>query len=77
MRNSLILTKTPGPGNYEPDSERVKGKLPSWSLSKSSRDVAMKSIDLGPGQYEHDKNYKSVIQSSPKYNFGGDKKLKE
>lgn len=35
-----------------------------------------KGNTVGPGQYEHDKNFKSVITSSPKYHFGSDSRLK-
>jgi hypothetical protein len=45
-----------------------------WSLSKSSRDNMFKNDVVGPGQYEPDKNYKSVITSSPAYHFGSDKR---
>lgn len=38
LRNSYADSKTPGPGNYNPDSSRIKSKDPQWSLSKSSRD---------------------------------------
>jgi|LakMenEpi03Aug12_release.lakeMendotaPanAssembly.Ray.scaffolds.fasta_scaffold5542565_1 hypothetical protein len=33
-----------------------------------------KSNEVGPGQYDHDKNYKKVVTSSPAYNFGSDKR---
>lgn len=55
MRNSYGDSKTPGPGNYEPDGQRVKHKDPSWSLSKSPRDYMSKSSIIGPGAYEVDK----------------------
>lgn len=29
---------------------------------------------VGPGQYDTDKTYKSVINSTPSYGFGSDKK---
>lgn len=35
-----------------------------------------KGNPTGPGQYDHDINFKSVITSSPKYHFGSDQKLK-
>ena len=35
-----------------------------------------KGNPTGPGQYDHDVNFKSVITSSPKYHFGNDQKLK-
>ena len=38
LRDSLIMSKTPGPGNYEQHGEMLKQKAPSWSVSKSSRD---------------------------------------
>lgn len=76
MRNSYGDSKTPGPGNYEPDSSRVKLKDPHWSLSKSPRDDMSKSTVVGPGAYEHDKNYKSLVTTHKGYNFGGDKRLR-
>ena len=36
-----------------------------------------KSTIVGPGAYEHDKNYKSLVTTNKGYNFGGDKRLKE
>lgn len=66
----MMLSKTPGPGNYEPDYNS-KTKLPSWSQSKSQRDNHQDQYNVGPGQYEHDKGYKSVVSSSPAYNFAG------
>lgn len=38
LRNSYADSKTPGPGNYDFDSSRIKAKDPSWSLPKSPRD---------------------------------------
>jgi hypothetical protein len=43
-------------------------------MSKSSRDNMFNNNPVGPGQYEPDKNYKSVITSSPAYHFGSDKR---
>ncbi len=76
MHSSLVLSKTPGPGTYESMEGRIKPKDPSWSLSKSSRDNMYKGNPVGPGQYESDVNFKSVITSSPKYHFGSDHRLK-
>lgn len=33
-----------------------------------------KNNSVGPGQYDPDKNYKSVIESTPAYHFGGGKR---
>lgn len=75
MHSSLILSQTPGPGSYENSSyTKVKSKDPQWSLSKSSRDFMYKNNEVGPGQYDPDKNYKSVITSSPAYKMGTDKR---
>lgn len=57
MRGSYADSKTPGPGNYEIDQNKVKSKDPSWSLSKSPRDQMSKSTMVGPGSYDHGKNY--------------------
>ena len=77
MRGDRDKSFTPGPGNYNNNDIRgIASKEPSWSLSKSSRDVMAKSSLLGPGQYEVDKHYKSVVTSSPGYHFGSDKKLR-
>ena len=35
-----------------------------------------KSSVIGPGQYEIDKQYKSVLNSSPGYHFSNDQKLR-
>lgn len=35
-----------------------------------------KSSIVGPGAYEHDKNYKSLVTTNKGYNFGRDNKLK-
>lgn len=75
MRNSYADSKTPGPGNYDGDSVKVKSKDPSWSLPKSPRDQMSKST-LGPGAYDHDKNYKELVTTNKGYNFGSDNKLK-
>ncbi len=72
MRNSYADSKTPGPGNYNHDSSRVKSKEPVWSLSKSPRDQMSKSTVVGPGAYDHDKNYKSLVTTHKGYGFGGD-----
>ena len=75
MSSSLFLSKTPGPGSYEEAAySKVKGKDPMWSLSKSSRDSIYLNNIVGPGQYDADKNYKSVINSTPSYGFGNDKR---
>ena len=75
MSSSMSLSKTPGPGTYDELAySRVKDKDPMWSLSKSSRDFAYKNNVVGPGQYDHDKNYKNVITSIQSYNFGSDKR---
>ena len=76
MRNSYAESKTPGPGNYEPDGSRVKNRDPSWSMPKSSRDYMSKSTVVGPGAYEHDKNYKELVTLNKGYNFGSQTKLK-
>lgn len=74
MHSSLMLSKTPGPGAYDQISGKIKVKDPSWSLSKSSRDINFKNGTVGPGQYDPDRNFKNVITSSPKYHFGTDKR---
>lgn len=76
MRNSYADSKTPGPGNYEPDGNKNKNKDPSWSLSKSPRDNMSKSTIVGPGAYNHDKNFKELVTTNKGYNFGSQKKLK-
>ena len=76
MRNSYVESKTPGPGNYEPDGNKNKLKDPSWSLPKSSRDYMSKSTVVGPGAYEHDKNFKNLATINKGYNFGSQTKLK-
>ncbi len=43
-------------------------------MSKSSRDILYKNNSVGPGQYEHDKNFKKVITNNPSYQFGSDKR---
>lgn len=75
MRDSSFNSKTPGPGNYEYDGNKVKSKDPSWSLSKSPRDQMSKSSIIGPGSYDFDKNYKSLVTENRGYNFGSQKKL--
>lgn len=75
MRNSYVDNKTPGPGNYQNDNKGLKEKDPSWSLPKSPRDQMSKST-LGPGAYDHDKNFKSLATTHKGYNFGHDGKLK-
>lgn len=35
-----------------------------------------KSTIVGPGAYDHDKNYKSLVTTNKGYNFGSDQKLK-
>ena len=77
MRNSYADSKTPGPGNYEADASRIKSRDPSWSLSKGSRDYLSKSNVVGPGAYEVDKHYKSLVASNNGYNFGSQKRLKQ
>jgi hypothetical protein len=70
LRDSLVLSRTPGPGNYSHDSD-FKEKSPSWSLPKTPRGQEYDSkYNLGPGQYEHPEGYKKVVQSSPAYNIG-------
>lgn len=76
MRNSYADSKTPGPGNYEADPAKVKSKDPSWSLPKSPRDQMSKSTIIGPGAYDHDKNYKSLVTTHKGYGFGSETKLK-
>lgn len=76
LRNSYADSKTPGPGNYDFDSSRVKAKDPSWSLPKSPRDQMSKSTIVGPGAYDHDKNYKSLVTTNKGYEFGNENKLK-
>lgn len=75
MRNSYADNKTPGPGNYEVDPNKIKEKDPSWSLPKSPRDQMSKST-LGPGAYEHEKNFKNLSTVHRGYGFGSDSKLK-
>ena len=77
MRNSYADSKTPGPGNYEMDVNRVKSKDPSWSLSKSPRDYMSKSTIVGPGAYEVDKDYNHLVKNNNGYNFGSQKRLKQ
>ena len=36
-----------------------------------------KSTLVGPGAYDHDKNYKSLVTTNKGYNFGSDKRLKD
>lgn len=75
MHSSMIVSKTPGPGSYDHSSyQKVKSKDPMWSLSKSNRDQMYNTNSIGPGQYETDKTYKSLISSTPAYQFGSDKK---
>lgn len=62
MHSSMVLSKNPGPGSYDEQSyTKIKSKDPQWSISKSSRDYINNQNNLGPGQYDADKNYKSVI----------------
>lgn len=76
VNGSLFLFKTPGPGSYDGQAyEKTKDKDPIWSLSKTSRDYLFKTNELGPGQYDADLDFKSVIKSSPKYHFGSERKL--
>lgn len=35
-----------------------------------------KSIAIGPGAYDYDKNYKSLVTTNKGYNFGSQKKLR-
>ena len=35
-----------------------------------------KSTVVGPGSYDYDKNYKSLVTNNKGYNFGSQKKLK-
>lgn len=35
-----------------------------------------KSIAIGPGAYDYDKNYKSLVTKNTGYNFGSQKKLR-
>jgi hypothetical protein len=76
MRSQNFDNKTPGPGNYNHDFNKVRNHDPSWSLAKSSRENMSKSIAIGPGAYEHDQNYKSLVKTNKGYHFGSDKKLK-
>lgn len=55
---------------------KVKSKDPSWSLSKTPRDQMSKSTVVGPGAYDYDKNFKSLVTTHKGYNFGSDNKLK-
>ncbi len=78
MHSSLMLSKTPGPGSYDQNSySKIKGNDPKWSMSKSSRDQLANQNNLGPGQYDADKNYKSVINSIPGHHFGGEKRIND
>ena len=69
LRDSLVMSKTPGPGNYE-HSANFKDKAPNWSLPKTARDhsPSMK-YNVGPGQYEHVNGYNKVSDSAPSYNI--------
>ena len=61
LRDSLVMSKTPGPGNYE-NGSYGKEKAPSWSLPKTPRDYSPNmSNSVGPGQYDHTKGYSKVI----------------
>lgn len=69
LKDSLIMSKTPGPGNYEHDAN-FKEKSPVWSLSKSARDYSPgEKFSLGPGQYDHPNGYRKVIDTAPSYGF--------
>lgn len=71
LRDSLVMNKTPGPGNYEHDAN-FKEKSPMWSLSKSSRDYSHgEKYNIGPGQYDNPVSYKKVIGTAPSYGFDG------
>lgn len=71
LRDSLMMNKTPGPGNYEHDAN-FKEKSPVWSLSKSSRDnYPSEKFNVGPGQYDHPNGYKKVAETAPSYGFDG------
>jgi len=69
LRDSLVMSKTPGPGNYEHDAN-FKDKAPNWSLPKTPRDhsPSMK-YNVGPGQYDHSNGYNKVSDSAPSYNI--------
>lgn len=55
----------------------MKSKDPSYSLSKGSRDEIMsKSTIIGPGSYDADKNYKSLVTTNKGYKLGGEQRLK-
>jgi hypothetical protein len=45
----MIVSKTPGPGNYELNKSSIMQRLPSWSQSKSSRDYQNNMSNVGPG----------------------------
>lgn len=77
LRDSLNLSRTPGPGRYAQEN-KFKEKAPSWSMSKSARDNASgERFNLGPGQYDHPLGYKKVVDSAPAYGFAGNsQKLK-
>ena len=78
MHSSMILSKNPGPGAYDQNfSNKIKESNPQWSMSKSSRDYISNQNNIGPGQYEADKNYKSVITSTPGYHFGSEKRIND
>ena len=69
LRDSLVMSKTPGPGNYQHDAN-FKEKSPSWSLPKTPRGHEPNAkYNVGPGQYEHVNGYKKVVESAPAYNI--------
>ncbi len=78
LRDSISMSKTPGPGNYEQANNHIKEKAPVWSLSKSARDYSNgERYNLGPGQYDHPIGYKKVVETAPSYGFAGNsQKLK-
>lgn len=76
MKNSGILSKTPGPGTYEQLDQKVKHTDPSWSLSKTPKLEMSKSAVVGPGAYELDEKYNKLVKSSNGYSLGRDEKLK-
>jgi hypothetical protein len=71
MRDSLMMSRTPGPGNYD-NTAIFKDKAPTWSMSKSARDNSpTEKYNIGPGQYDHPNGFKKVIDSAPAYNIAG------
>lgn len=52
-------------------------KSPSYSLSKSKRDVEMTKGTPGPGQYDSLEVLEKLVGKSPNYKFGHDSRYRE